>query len=305
MEENKTSRTAISTAFYRAYHALHDDPKIFDDFLAAAFLTETEKTSLEREMVAGFRAAAPELAASFADEAAILAFMMQNMAAPAVTYSRARYAEDQLEKEISCGLQQYVNLGAGMDTFAFRRPDLLETLQVIELDHHATQAYKHQRIIELGWRHPAKLELMPVDFTQENIATALQRSAYNFDKPSFFSWLGVTYYLPHDTVLVTLRDIAAIALPGSTIVFDYLEADAFIAEKSAQRVQVMLMLAKDLNETMQMGFNPSTIAEELAALGLQLYEDLRPSDIQIQYFQGRPDGYYACEHAHLACVAVK
>jgi O-methyltransferase involved in polyketide biosynthesis len=106
-------------------------------------------------------------------------------------------------------------------------------------------------------------------------------------------------------MLASLRDISTIAAPKSIIVFDYLETDAFIAEKAAQRVQVLLMLAHGLGEPMQMGFNSSTIAEELAELGLQLHEDLNPSDIQNSYFQGRNGNYYACEHAHLVCVGIK
>ncbi|MHB1043431.1 MAG: class I SAM-dependent methyltransferase [Eubacteriales bacterium] len=81
-------------------------------------------------------------------------------------------------------------LGAGMDTFAFRRPELVKQLQVFEVDHPATQVFKRRRLTELGWEHPAQLHFIPVDFTQESLAPALTRSSYDPQAPSFFSWLG-------------------------------------------------------------------------------------------------------------------
>ncbi len=92
---------------------------------------------------------------------------------------RARYSEDNLKEAVKQGMQQYVILGAGMDTFAFRHPELLEQLQVFEVDHPATQAFKRQRIAELGWEKPSNLHFVTVDFTQENLATALKRSSYD------------------------------------------------------------------------------------------------------------------------------
>ena len=107
--------------------------------------------------------------------------------------SRARYTEDTLEKAIRQGVKQYIILGAGMDTFAFRRPDLMERLEVFEIDHPATQEFKLHRLAELGWKHPAKLHFIPIDFTKESLVTALTRSSsYDPKVKSLFSWLGVT-----------------------------------------------------------------------------------------------------------------
>ena len=92
---------------------------------------------------------------------------------------------------------------------------------------------------------------------------------------------------------------------GSTVIFEYLDTDAFNPERSAQRVQLLLKLANQEKEPMQAGFDPSTLAVDLSRLGLHLKEDLGPSDIQKLYFENRKDKYYACEHAHLACAVVK
>ncbi|HWP95321.1 MAG TPA: class I SAM-dependent methyltransferase, partial [Syntrophomonadaceae bacterium] len=108
MEKNQYSETALRTACYRAYHVLHDEPKIFDDFLASSLLTGEELTSHEEQMVAVFKSSVPEFAANFPDDSALLSFMMQAMAAPAITFSRACYAEDRLEEALGSGVEQYV-----------------------------------------------------------------------------------------------------------------------------------------------------------------------------------------------------
>ena len=106
-------------------------------------------------------------------------------------------------------------------------------------------------------------------------------------------------------VFATLQFIADVAPAGSTVIFDYLNDDAFAHEKAAQRVQLLLRLANQEGEAMQAGFDPSTLDANLARLGLSLKEDLSPTDIQARYFENRKDRYYACEHAHLAYAVVK
>ncbi|MGE5390364.1 MAG: class I SAM-dependent methyltransferase [Deltaproteobacteria bacterium] len=305
MEAGQYSQTALRAACYRAYHVLHDEPLIFDDILAPSFLTSGEIARHESDMVAGFRAAAPDYAASFPNNDAILAFMMQAMAAPALTLSRARYAEDWLTEAIQGGVGQYVILGAGLDTFAFRHPELLENIKVFEIDHPDTQAFKRERLKGLQWNYPSGLEMVPLDFNQGSLAQALTASSYDPLQPACFSWLGVSYYLSRSTILDTLSSIAGLAAAGSSILFDYLDADAFDPGKAAQRVQVLLMMARGVGETMLAGFEPGDLAGEVARLGLTVKEDLAPADIQARYFAARQDKYYACEHAHLVCLIKK
>lgn len=118
---------------------------------------------------------------------------MQRWTGLSLVVSRARYAIDCLEEAVRQGVKQYVILGAGMDTFAFRRPEMLEQLQVFEVDHPAKQDSKRHRLAELGWKQPAQLHFVPVDFTQENLATALTRTSYDPQKLSFFT-LRKTFY---------------------------------------------------------------------------------------------------------------
>jgi len=200
MKEDRVSITALLTTYARAYHATHDTPKIFDDFLAGQFLSEKERAWFGVKLVEALPLFNPELGASHPDPTTALAWMMKNRNAP-TTISRARYAEDALVAAINSGVQQYILLGAGMDTFAFRRPEMMKRLAVFEVDHPATQAFKRKRLAELQWELPPRLHFIPVDLAKDSLVAALQRSPHDPLQASFVSWLGVTYYLTRDAVL--------------------------------------------------------------------------------------------------------
>jgi methyltransferase (TIGR00027 family) len=304
MEENRVSRTALFTAYFRGYHAVHDEPKVFDDFLAFRLLTGEERAAVEDSFLTGLRSADPVRAASFPDRDSAMRSMMQRISSLPIVLGRARYTEERLGEAVREGVRQYVILGAGMDTFAFRRPELVEKLRVFEVDHPAMQSFKRRRLAELGWELPAHLHFVPVDFTRESLASALLRTSYDPQALTFFSWLGVTYYLPREAVFATFRAIAAIAPAGSMVVFDYLDTDVFVPEKAAPRIHYMLRAVAGLGEPMQTGFDPLTLSAELAPLGLRVQEDLSPLNIQERYFMGRTDEHRASEHAHYACSVV-
>jgi methyltransferase (TIGR00027 family) len=304
MEADQMSKTALGTAFMRAYHAAHDHPKIFDDFLAQQMITPEELRESEERHLRVFEKFFPAQAASYSDRRDALATWMQSAGAPAIVLGRARYNEDNLEEAMRAGVRQYVILGAGMDTFAFRRPDLLEKLTVYEVDHPVTQAQKRQRLLKVSREHPDQLHFIPVDFSREDLVAALRGSSYDPQAPSFFSWLGVTYYLNREALMSTFRAIAASAPPGSPVIFDYLDTDAFFPEKAARRVAILMEIVKRVGEPMITGFDPSRLGEDLADAGLRLIEDLGPEDIQERFFAGRADGYHASEHAHFAWAVV-
>lgn len=305
METDHFSRTAWATAFMRSYHAAHDHPKIFDDFMAHLLLTEEELRIIAESQIESFRRTEPEQAASCPDRAGLLDCWMHNGAPQPLVLARARYTEDNLVEAIKGqGITQYVILGAGLDTFALRRPDLLAKLQVFEVDHPATQATKRQRLLAVAGKLPSQLHLVAVDFAKQDLTTRLLDSAYDPDALSFFNWLGVTYYLSREAILDTLRAIAEAAPAGSKIIFDYLDIEAFIPGQAARRVQNMMQAVAHLGEPMITGLDPATLAADLAGLGLRLKEDLNPSAIQERFFAGRRDGYHSCEHAHYALVVV-
>lgn len=304
MQDDNYSQSALKTACYRAYHSQWDNPRIFDDYLAPDFIGENELMAFNTEMIAGFKSAAPEMAAGFPNDAAILSFMMQAMGTPALTLSRAAYAEEKLHAGLQQGIKQYVILGAGMDTFAFRYPKLLEMLQVFEVDHPGTQKCKRRRLNELGWEFPSGLHFIPADLARASLDETLLCSRYNPQLPGFFNWLGVTYYLSKEAVLETLQSLAQISPPGSTMVFDYLDTDLLIPEKSAPRARQILLLAEQIGEPIQALFDPVKLARDLAGVGFRLVENLSPAEINGRYFRARNDKYYACENAHFACAVV-
>ncbi len=331
MKENKVSFPASIIAWCRAYHAVHDDPKIFDDFLADHLLTEEQRKyfdkitfrSIKVTYYLGSRKIVPSIIKFLLPQhikrtieaigpkdlnvisslSSALDWYMHATGAPALAVSRARYTEDCLGEAVKTGVKQYVILGAGMDTFAFRCPELMEKLQVFEVDHPITQAFKRQRLVELGWEIPKQLYFVPVDFTRQRLDEALMNSSYDPKALGLFNWLGVTYYLPRETVFNTLRTVASMAPKGSTIIFDYLDTDAYDPAKVAPRGQWLKMSL--IGAKAKSGFDPSTLSHDLATLGLRFKENLSPSDIEALYFQGHPGNYHAQEHAHFACAVVE
>jgi methyltransferase (TIGR00027 family) len=311
MKDNQGSFTAMRVAYMRAYHAIHATDKIFDDFLAYHLISEEKRALIEQHFEQYFtgytQLNCSEYAASFSDMITTSEPLMQaTYKSVSFLSSRARYVEDALDKAIRQGVKQYVILGAGMDTFAFRQPEIMEHLEVFEFDHPATQEFKLHRLAELEWKHPAKLHFIPIDFTKESLVTALTSSlSYDSNVKSFFNWLCVTPYLTRDEVFTTLHSITEIAPVGSTIIFDYFDTDAFIPEKSSPQMQKSLEYLRKIGEPVITGFNPSTLAEELASFGFSLHENLSPADIEERYFKGLPDGYHSYEHGHFACAVAE
>ena len=302
MRENQFSISAMMTAYIRAYHSMHDTPKIFDDFLAYRIIPHEVRTLIERGLNKDKLFKDPKSIDLSSDQKTGSISLMKETN----VLSRARYTEDALEKAIKEGVKQYVILGAGMDTFAFRRTELIDRLEVFEVDHPATQNFKLLRLKELGWGHPAKLHFIPIDFTKENLAAVLTHlSAYDPKAKSFFSWLGVTMYLTREEIFSTLSSITNIAQKGSAIIFDYFDTDAFIPEKSSPQMKKKQEVFQNMGEKIITGFDPLTLDDELARLGLVIYENLGPIDIEQHYFQGRKDGYHAPEHGHFAYAIIE
>jgi methyltransferase (TIGR00027 family) len=134
---------------------------------------------------------------------------------------RARRVEDVVEEAMQSGVRQYVVLGAGLDTFAYRRRDLLELgLRVFEVDHPATQEWKRARLRDLDIDAPSALTYAPVDFEQETLERGLAASGFDMAMRAVFSWIGVTMYLTLDAIDATLTFVAGCAR-GSLIVMTY------------------------------------------------------------------------------------
>jgi methyltransferase (TIGR00027 family) len=107
---------------------------------------------------------------------------------------RSRYVEDELDQAIKRGVSQYVILGAGLDSFAYRKRHLVDVLRVFEVDHPATQTWKRERLKAVGVDLPTNLTFVPLDFEKQSLIETLRMKGYRSDTPALFSWLGVVPY---------------------------------------------------------------------------------------------------------------
>src|SRR5215510_14682507 len=194
------SKTAVMTAVARALHREEPPPWGLDDHLAVGLAGE-EGVAITRRM---------------RDE-----MTAENL----FTFSRwmcvrARLAEDVVERAVSAGIRQYAILGAGLDSFAYRRPDLLGRLRVFEVDHPASQAWKRERLSEIGVSLPANLVFAPVDFKTQTLRAGLLAAGFDFAASAVFSWIEVTMYLTLSAIEATLETVAACP-PDSRIVLTY------------------------------------------------------------------------------------
>ena len=306
MEAHKASATARNIAYMRAYHYMYDDaPKIFEDPLAQRLLTAEEWETTARRHATSLDRLYPDRAQACRNEKEKARCYLHLSCAPPQALSRARYAEDKLLDAIHRGVTQYVLVGAGLDSFAWRRPDLQTAVQVFEVDHPASQAFKRHRLTDIGLPLPPHLHLVAADLEQENLAQVLRHSAYDPQIPAFFSWLGVTMYLELTAFETTLQAIRSVAAAGSELVFDYYDLEAFDPEKVSARMRMVFENVLRQGEPNLMGLDPQTLHTVLAGVGFHLHEHLHPSDIQGRYLQGRTDEYTANEHAHFAWAVVE
>ena len=201
--------------------------------------------------------------------------------------ARSRYAEDQLARAIERGVRQYVVLGAGLDTYAYRsRP---APVRVFEVDHPAVQAWKRIRLKESGIAIPDSLTFVPVDFEQQSLEQALPANGFQMSQPAFFSWLGVVMYLTMEALTSTLRFIAA-RPAGSGVAFDYILAPSAMSPLMRARQEQLASAVARLGEPFQSSFVPADLERLLRQLGFHDLDDLGPEEIDRRYFGNREDG---------------
>ncbi len=194
MEQAKPSRTALHVALRRAAHQIYDTPVVFVDPIAVPMLCPIYAEELKRTPTR------PDRPFSVALRAYLVA--------------RSCYAEDQLNRAVAEGVQQYVLLGAGLDTFAYRNP--FPGLRVFEVDHPATLQWKHELLQTNRIATPSSLTYVPVDFERQSLGDQLATCGFDLQKPSFFAWLGVVPYLTREAFRATVNFIAALPAGSGT-----------------------------------------------------------------------------------------
>ena len=279
MKENRPSVTAERVALRRAAHQLLDDPKVFDDPVALRIIGNEDALALQAD---------PRQYESTPLSSYLRAFVA----------ARSRYAEDELALSARRGVHQYVILGAGLDTFAYRNPYPQGRLHVFEVDHSATQGWKRARLDEIGMTPPGDLTFAPVDFETQTLEEGLRDTGYDPGKGTFFSWLGVTEYLTTEAVMATLRFVASTPA-GSGIVFDYMISPSLLTPAQRAGFDGLARRVGSAGEPWQGFFDPEVLTRDLRVIGFRQVEDLGPEEINARYFKDRKDQLRVGSLSHL------
>ena len=204
----------------------------------------------------------------------------------AAVCARSRYAEDRLA---AGAFTQYVILGAGLDSFAWRRPDLLRSVRVFEVDHPASQAWKLERVGDLALPLSDSQVFVPVDFEAEPLRDALRAAGFDWGQPALFSWTGVAPYLTAQAIESTLHTTAG-AAPGSEVVFSYRAEESVLDGVGREFIRIYAPLAASVGEPLQPGWPVIEIERLISRCGLKVVDHPARADLEQRYFADRTDG---------------
>ena len=279
MTELSSSKTAFGVAWLRAAHQIVDDaPRILDDPVIVSLLGADAAQLLrehpERVQTRGARGLRSHVVL------------------------RSRYAEDELHAAVERGVRQYVVLGAGLDTFAYRQPGWAAPLRIFEIDQPASQRSKRELLDAARVAVPPNVSLVPVDFQTESLENGLRRGGVDFAAPTFFSWLGVTMYLTRDAVEAVFRTIAAFPRL-SEVVFTFASR-----RDEPQQASALAERAAELGEPWLSYFEPAELEELLMRLGFSRVSFLTPDEAATRYFNGRSDALPAPRRISIGSATV-
>ncbi len=268
---------------HRAAHQILDRPPIFEDPYALRIVGP----AAEAELRAGrSRHADP-----------------RGRGLRAFIAARSRFSEDALADAAARGVSQYVLLGAGLDTFAYRAAQTYPALAVFEVDHPATQSWKRARLADTGIGLPSSLTFAPVDFERETLAEGLARAGFNRDKSALFAWLGVVPYLTREAIMATLRFIAGLP-KGSAVIFDYGEPPDSRDKVLQQAALVLKERVAAAGEPFRSYFIPDELARDVSALGFSHVENFDAEKLNQRYFTARSDDLKLRGNGHIMMARV-
>ena len=260
--------SAVRVALWRALHVQADaPPHVFEDEtglrLAAPGDGWRRRPDMDPRGTSGFRAA---------------------------IVARARFIEDLVAEQAGQGVGQYVVLGAGLDTFAQRRPELASRLRVFEIDQPGTQAWKRRRLTELGYGVPDWLRLVPVDFEAGGDWWE-QLTAAGFDpaRPAFVACTGVTMYLTKDATAATLGRLAGLA-PGSALAMTFTLPADLIDEADRAALEATKPQAQAAGTPFLSFYTPPEMLELARDAGFKDVRHVSGRVLADRYFAGRSDG---------------
>jgi len=282
MSDERPSRTAERVAEHRAAHQLLDVPLILDDPLALRIIRPEVAERLREgrndddSLVTGYRRA------FFA--------------------VRSRFAEDELSEAVARGVGQYVLLGAGFDTFAYRH-SYGAALRVFEVDRAATQREKRDRLHQAAIPIPSSVTFVPMDFATDRLDVVLRAAGLERSVPAFFGWLGVVPYLSLDAIDATLHFVGS-GPPGTTLVFDYGVPRSSMNSIQQRFFDRMAGRVAAAGEPFQTFFEPVDLDARLRRFGFTTVADYAAAALNARYFAGRRDGLRVAGPAHLVKAVV-
>ena len=263
METGRASKTALGVAIRRAAHQLIDKPPVLDDPIGVRLVGDGYPRLMERAMHPVGRD--------------FRGFMV----------ARSRYAEDRLADAVANGVTQYVVLGAGLDTFAYRNP--FPALRVFEVDFPATQMWKRAMLEEAAIALPSSLVFVALDFEHQTLADGLEEAGLDFARPAFFGWLGVVPYLTLDAFRSTLSVVARMPA-GSAMSFDYAVAPETLSPIGRIAFDRLSERVAAAGEPFRLFFTPENMEAELRLAGFKDLEQVDAARLNDLYFNNRSDG---------------
>jgi methyltransferase (TIGR00027 family) len=260
-EEREASRTAEGVALIRAAHQILDKPpRILDDPVSPLLVGPERLEAIRRN---------PDRVNSPA-AAGLRSHVLV----------RSRYAEDRLHGAVDRGVTQYVALGAGLDTFAYRQPAWASSLRIFEVDHPASQAAKRARLAGAGIAVPSNVSFVALDLESDPVGPGLAAAGFDPARPAFISCLGVLAYLAPPTVDAVFAWV--VSLPaGTQFVFTFAQPESGPERGTAAR-------AAELDEPWQTRLAREQIRRRLSELGYASVAFVEPAEIAA-YFGGRSD----------------
>jgi methyltransferase (TIGR00027 family) len=281
IQTGEPSGSALKVAVLRAAHQLLDDPIVFDDPLALSILGPQAEAALRRDPI------------QYNDR------MRRGMRALLVV--RSKLAEDALLQSVQAGVKQYVVLGAGLDTFAFRNADKDEGVHVYEVDHPSTQEWKKTMLNAAGIDIPDSMTFVAVDFEKDTLAEGLRRAGFCIDQPAYFSWLGVTMYLSTQAVLETLKFVASLP-KGSAITFDYRVAPSLLNPRERMLGESIAKIIAEQGEPWKSHFEPDALHKALQDMGFRTTVDVGPEELNARYLAQRKDDFQTRGGFRIMCA---
>ncbi|MGN0520312.1 MAG: class I SAM-dependent methyltransferase [Candidatus Fimenecus sp.] len=278
--QKKESVTALVSLFARAWHNEQYAVRVLEDDVSRKLLTDAEYRTVGENMANGISFFAPQFSGT---KEQALCYITTEYLCPSVL-GRAAFSEQALRTAVKIGTKQYVILGAGYDTFAYRQPVFAERLRIFELDRTATVQDKIARLARANITPPENVQYLTADLTVSGWEKVLSENpAFDRAEPTFCSLLGLVYYLPTADFVRLLCALRDSLCAGSALVFDYPDENAF-GENAGVRAQKQAMLARTAGERMYGGYSLPTLTRMLSDCGFRVYEHLTPDEITAQYF---------------------